>query len=65
MVTHYEIDLKYETGTTGWQVVSSCGLVLRGANVTAISDQNSMNLNKVDCPDCRRKYALEFLAEVP
>lgn len=65
VVTHYKEELTFETGTTGWRVVSGCGIILRGANVTSLPDQISNQLDEVDCPACREKYALEFLAEVP
>lgn len=66
VVTHYQKDLHYDFGPeVSWRVVSSCGVVLRGADFPGIPDTNSEILKEVDCPQCRQKYALEFLAEVP
>ncbi len=65
MVTHYSMGIEYKVDALGWTVVTGCGLVLRGTNVTPISDQDSMDLEEVDCKRCREIYALEILAEVP
>lgn len=65
MVTHYSQGIAYKVDETGWRVESGCGIVLRGTNVTPISDTDSIVLSQVDCARCREIYALEFLAEVP
>lgn len=65
MATHYSMGIAYEVGDYGWRVTSGCGLILRGTNITPISDGDSMELQEVDCPRCREIYAIEFLAEVP
>jgi len=65
VVTHYSMGIEYQVGDFGWRVATGCGLLLRGDNVTPISDADSMVLEEVDCERCREIYALEFLAEVP
>jgi hypothetical protein len=65
MITHYSMGIEYQVGDFGWRVATGCGLILRGTNVTPTSDQDSMDLDEVDCPKCREIYALEFLAKVP